>query len=110
MARNIQIRNVPEDIHRALKVRAAQLGMSLSDYLLAEVEIIARQPTIPELMERLATREAVEVKESSVEIVVLQDPEGLQEPLAPGLLERSEDRLLQRTRAGCLGKALERLR
>jgi plasmid stability protein len=69
MAKNIQIRNVPEDLHRTLKARAARMGMSLSDYLLSEVEHIAERPTVRELMERLATRDPVRVNESSAEII-----------------------------------------
>jgi hypothetical protein len=49
----IQIRNVPEDLHRKLKVRAAQLGLSLSDYLLREVQRVAETPTLEEMLERL---------------------------------------------------------
>ena len=37
----IQIRNVPDDLHRTLKARAAKAGMSLSDYLLDEVRRVA---------------------------------------------------------------------
>ena len=50
----IQIRNVPEDLHRVLKSRAALAGMSLSDYLLDEVRRIAERPTMAELQARLA--------------------------------------------------------
>ena len=57
----IQIRNVPDELHRPLKVRAAQAGMTLSDYLLSEIEQIAEKPTLPELMERLARDEPVEL-------------------------------------------------
>jgi plasmid stability protein len=49
----IQIRNVPPELHRKLKARAAEAGMSLSDYLLAEIEHIARIPTLAEMEERL---------------------------------------------------------
>jgi hypothetical protein len=49
----IQIRNVPPDLHRKLKVRAAEKGMSLSDYLLTEIEEIASLPTPEEFKERL---------------------------------------------------------
>lgn len=49
----IQIRNVPESLHRKLKARAAQAGMSLSDYLRAEIERIAALPTMEEMLERL---------------------------------------------------------
>jgi plasmid stability protein len=63
MSKMIQIRNVPDELHRKLKVRAAERGMSLSDFLLAEVEEIADRPTVAELMERLAVEERVEVDE-----------------------------------------------
>jgi hypothetical protein len=53
MSAMIQIRNVPEATHRALKSRAALAGMSLSDYLLKEVERIVEQPTMEEMMARL---------------------------------------------------------
>lgn len=59
----IQIRNVPDDLHRRLKVRAAERGTSLSELLLAEVEAIADRPTLAELMERLAVDEPVDVDE-----------------------------------------------
>jgi antitoxin FitA len=63
MSKMIQIRNVPDELHRKLKVRAAERGTTLSDYLLAEVEEIADRPTLAELMERLAAEEPVEVDE-----------------------------------------------
>jgi antitoxin FitA len=63
MAKMIQIRNVPDELHRKLKVRAAERGTTLSDYLLAEVEEIAERPTLSELMERLAAEEPVDVDE-----------------------------------------------
>ena len=49
----IQIRNVPDDLHRTLKARAAEEGVSLSDYLLKMAERAAREPTPEELQERL---------------------------------------------------------
>jgi len=52
----IQIRNVPETLHRRLKARAALAGMSLSDYLLAEIRQVAERPTIDELRVRLRGR------------------------------------------------------
>lgn len=55
----IQLRNVPDALHRSLKVRAAMAGMSLSDYLLSEIKEIAERPTLAELRSRLHTREAV---------------------------------------------------
>ena len=59
----IQIRNVPDELHRTLKVRAAKAGMTLSDYLLSEIEQIAAKPTLAEMMERLRQQEPVELDE-----------------------------------------------
>lgn len=63
MSKMIQIRNVPDDLHRALKERAAKSGMSLSDYLLSEVEKVAEKPTMSEWLERVRSREPVELDE-----------------------------------------------
>jgi plasmid stability protein len=52
----IQIRNVPEDLHRRLKARAAMAGLSLSDMLLREITAVAERPTLEELRARLASR------------------------------------------------------
>ncbi len=49
----IQIRNVPDFLHRKLKARAALEGMTLSDYLMAEMRRSAERPSINELLERL---------------------------------------------------------
>ena len=59
MARMIQLRNVPDSLHRTLKAQAALAGMSLSDYLLAEVRRLAERPTIAELRERMQSRSTV---------------------------------------------------
>jgi len=56
----IQVRNVPEVLHRSLKTRAATAGMSLSDYLLGELREIAERPTLAEFRERLHTRRPVQ--------------------------------------------------
>ncbi|HEY1802384.1 MAG TPA: hypothetical protein VGG46_15765 [Terriglobales bacterium] len=53
----IQLRNVPDALHRGLKARAAMAGMSLSDYLLMEIKEVAERPTLAELRERLHKRE-----------------------------------------------------
>jgi plasmid stability protein len=65
----IQIRNVPEDLHRRLKARAAMAGMSLSDYLLKEIRAVAERPTMEEMRERLARRSRVETSESAADII-----------------------------------------
>ena len=56
MERMIQVRNVPDALHRSLKARAAMAGMSLSDYLLGELREIAERPTLAEFRARLHTR------------------------------------------------------
>jgi plasmid stability protein len=52
----IQIRNVPDALHRRLKSRAALAGMSLSDYLLSEIRQVAERPTLEELRARVRGR------------------------------------------------------
>ena len=49
----VQIRNVPEALHRRLKSRAALAGMSLSEYLLAEIRQVAERPSLDDLKSRL---------------------------------------------------------
>jgi plasmid stability protein len=56
MTAMIQIRNVPDALHRQLKSRAALAGMSLSDYLLGELRRVAERPTLDELRVRLERR------------------------------------------------------
>jgi hypothetical protein len=69
MTRMIQIRNVPDALHRKIKARAAQAGMTLSDYLLAEVERLAALPTHDEMLERLHSRTRVRLKTRAAEII-----------------------------------------
>lgn len=59
MSKMVQLRNVPDALHRSLKARAALAGMSLSDYLIAEIREIAERPTLAELRSRLHTRKPV---------------------------------------------------
>lgn len=65
----IQIRNVPEDVHRTLKMRAAAVGLSLSDYLLREIERTARRPTMDEVLERIKLAGSVNPSEESATAV-----------------------------------------
>jgi plasmid stability protein len=69
MAKMIQLRNVPEELHRKLKTRAAHAGKSLSDYLLEQIKREAEAPTIEELIERLAALPPVKSKKSPAEII-----------------------------------------
>ena len=64
MVKMIQIRHVPDRVHRTLKLRAARAGMSLSDYLRAELERVAKQLTVEELAARLAREDRTTLPES----------------------------------------------
>jgi plasmid stability protein len=59
MSTMIQVRNVPDALHRRLKARAALAGMSLSDYLLNEIREVAERPTVEELRARLERRSRI---------------------------------------------------
>lgn len=69
MSAMIQIRNVPDELHRRLKARAAMAGMSLSDYLLNEIRRVADRPTLEELRAHLERRPAVTPATSPAEAV-----------------------------------------
>jgi len=65
----IQIRNVPDEIHRTLKSRAAKQGVSLSDYVLAELRRMAELPSPEEMFERLQQRSRVNPDVSSAQLI-----------------------------------------
>lgn len=69
MSKMIQLRNVPDELHRKLKSRAALAGMSLSDYLLREVRSIAEKPTREEMLRRLEKLTPVITKISNAQAV-----------------------------------------
>jgi len=69
MSKMIQLRNVPDALHRRLKARAAISGMSLSDYLLSEIKEIAERPTPAEMRQRLHQRERVTSELDTVRIL-----------------------------------------
>lgn len=56
MSHSIQIRNVPDEIHRTLRVRAAAAGMSLSDYLLRDITRLAGRPPVADVILRAGSR------------------------------------------------------
>jgi antitoxin FitA len=72
MAVMVQIRNVPDELHRKLKSRAALAGMSISEYLLREIERSLERPTREELLQRLRSLEPVELQESVAEAVAAE--------------------------------------
>jgi antitoxin FitA len=53
---NIQVRNVPDNVHRRLKSQAAGAGQSLNEFLLSRMSELASVPTVPELAERIRQR------------------------------------------------------
>jgi antitoxin FitA len=69
MSKMIQIRNVPDWMHRTLKARAAEAGVSLSDYLLKELRFIAERPTMEEMRRRLHQLEPIVLSESAADAV-----------------------------------------
>lgn len=69
MSRMIQIRNVPDSMHRALKVRAAGAGQTLSDYLLEELARLTSRPTREEMIARLHARARVTLKTSAAAVI-----------------------------------------
>ena len=62
----VQIRHVPDDVHRKLKMRAAAAGMPLSEFLLREVTHIAERPSLEEWLARVDRRKPARVDEDSV--------------------------------------------
>ncbi len=69
MPKMIQVRNVPDDVHREAKARAARAGLSLSDFLLRELEQALSVPPVEEVLARIAARERLEPSESAAELV-----------------------------------------
>jgi len=63
----IQIRDVPDEVHRTLKARAARGGVSLSEYLRTELERVAAAPTPDELLARLQSRKPARPRETSAD-------------------------------------------
>lgn len=64
MSKMIQLRHIPDDLHRKLTARAALDGLALSDYLLHEIRKIAERPTLAELQARIARRTPVTPRET----------------------------------------------
>ena len=69
MSKMVQVRNVPDDVHRRLESRAALAGMSLSDDLLAELRRFADRPSPEEMRRRLAERRPVTLAEGTAAAV-----------------------------------------
>lgn len=69
MTKMVQIRNVPDDLVRELKARAAAQRMSLSDFLLTHLAEIAHQPALDEVLDRLTALPRRELGASAADLV-----------------------------------------
>ena len=69
MSKMVQIRNVPDALHRKLKVRAAGAGQTLSDFLLAELERLAARPTRDEMLARVHSRKRVVLRTPAASVI-----------------------------------------
>lgn len=69
MSKMIQLRNVPDSVHRRLKAKAAMEGVSLSELLIREVRKIAQRPTLEEMRKRLEARPIRTFKRSPTELL-----------------------------------------
>lgn len=65
----IQIRNVPQRMHRKLKARAALAGMTLSEYILQELKKDLERPTREELLERISTLPGVKLSKTPAQVI-----------------------------------------
>jgi plasmid stability protein len=65
----LQVRDVPPEVHRTIKTRAAAAGLSLSDYVLAEIVKLAQRPTLAELSARIEERGRVRLSVDPVSLV-----------------------------------------
>ncbi len=69
MSEMLRIRNVPETLHRRLKVRAADVGQTLSNYLLAELAHLAARRTREEMLARIHSRKRVTLKTPAAVVI-----------------------------------------
>ena len=69
MSKTIQVRDVPDRVHRILKARAAREGMSLSDFIKKELAHSAGRPTMREWLERTRQAKPIPTKRSAAQVV-----------------------------------------
>jgi hypothetical protein len=69
MSKVIQIRDVPEQVHSALKARAAREGMSLSDFIKGELKAIVERPTVLEWLDFTQRAKPIPTKRSAAQTV-----------------------------------------
>ena len=69
MSSMVQVRNVPVELHRRLKARAAIEGLSMSDYILRELRKALERPTREETLERLRSLPARSLRPSAADVI-----------------------------------------
>jgi plasmid stability protein len=69
MPKSVQIRDVPDDVHRVLRTRAAAAGLSLSEFLRREITAVAEQPTVEEVLARAAARSGGAPRQAIVDVI-----------------------------------------
>ena len=69
MSKMIQVRDVPEQVHRTLKARAAREGMSLSDFIKRELERSVERPTMREWLSRTEQAKPISTKRSAAQVL-----------------------------------------
>lgn len=69
MARSLQVRDVPDELHAELRSRAAALGVSLSDYVLGVLEDAAGRPSIAEVLRRAKSRSGGASRQDIVDVI-----------------------------------------
>ncbi len=69
MSKMIQIRDVPDSVHGTLKSRAAREGMSLSDFIKRELELVAQRPTMQEWLERTQQAKPIPSRRTAAQVI-----------------------------------------
>ena len=69
MSKMIQVREVPDNVHGVLKARAAREGMSLSDFIKRELELVAERPTMQEWLERAQQTKPIPVRKTAAQVI-----------------------------------------
>lgn len=90
MPKNIQIRNVPDDVHATLRARAAKAGMSLSQYLRHDLIESAARPTVAEIIDRARSRPATGITHEDVIKAIHEGRAERDERLDGWIAERSQ--------------------
>jgi len=87
MSKMIQIRHVPDDLHRALKTQAAAAGMSLSGYLLRELDAVVTKPTLAELFAEIERQPPIDLDPEETVEAIREGREERQDRIADALRE-----------------------